>query len=233
MHTHLLYGVDDGSRSEEETLSLVRMDMEQGVSTIIATPHYDPEDAGQKEALLERFQSVKKLLQANGINIPLYLGCEVLYFGSIVEHLRAGKILTLADSDYVLVEFYPGESWQTICRAVRKIAQGGYRPVLAHIERYEALRSHDVSELTEEGAYLQLNAGSIGGGLFDKTASFCRKMLKEGLIDFLGSDMHRADTRPPKWERAAAWIRKNLSAEEAEAVLHKNALMMIENKELH
>lgn len=232
MHTHVLCGVDDGARTMEESLALIRMDEEQGVRQIVATPHYDPENSNQREELLLALSRLREKAAEAGLQIQLEQGNEVLYFESMTTHLEQGRILTLGGSSYVLVEFYPTESWQAIQRAVRKLAAAGYRPVLAHVERYQALRSHDAAELIESGAYLQINAGSLEGGPFSQTAGFCKKLLRKGYVDFLGSDMHRSDTRPPRWKTAVKWIRTHLPEAEADALFSGNAADMLRDIEI-
>lgn len=233
IHSHVIYGADDGARTEKEALRLLEMDQEQGADAVIATPHYQPESQGRKTAQIRaRAEQLSAQLAEKNPALQLYTGNEVLYFDSMTEHLKKGWILPLAGSSYVLTEFYPADSWQKFLRAARTLRDAGFRPVFAHVERYEALRKNDPEELIDAGAYLQINVGSIGGGIFSEPARFCKRLLKDGLVQFLGSDMHRADTRPPELAAGLAWIRTHLPAEEAEAVISGNASHILRDEEL-
>lgn len=161
---------------------------------------------------------------AGDTSLPqLFLGNEVLYFDGMCEHLKEGRILTLAGSDRVLIEFYPPESYAVILRAVRSLVLNGYVPVVAHAERFFALRKYGLKELTENGAEVQIGSDVFEYGLFDSTLSWCKKMLRLGLVSYLGTDMHGSKSRPPKAARCVSWCLKNLSPDEAAAVLYRNA----------
>ena len=232
MHAHILYGVDDGDRTKEESIELVRMAMRQGVRRIVATPQYAPEIPGQHTLLLRRLEETRALLRSNGLHIPLEQGNEVLYFDSIPEHLRDGRILTLGGTRAVLIEFYPAENWNRMLQAVRRIMDAGFVPVLAHVERYQALYQNDPDELRLEGAYLQINADSLEGNIFSARARFCKRLLLNGRTDFVSSDMHRSDVRPPRFQKAVRWIRAHLPKAEADAVLYENAERLLRSSRI-
>ena len=229
IHTHIIYGTDDGSRSPEESLRLIEMDIQQGVTDIIATPHYYADHPTDPDRILRRLEELKRLLdeQGRGSDVRLYPGNEVLWFESMPDRLRSGEILPLASSRFTLVEFFPEESWETILRAVRMLRNAGYRPVIAHAERFFALRAAAkeepgrLAELISQGAYIQLSTQPFAGGLLDSTARFCKAAVRNDEVHFLGTDMHRPDRRPPEWAAAVRWIRKK--ADRPDALLQKNA----------
>ena len=110
IHNHLLYGVDDGPDSMEESLAMVQQAKEQGIRAIVLTPHYrHGMFAYPKEMILERYHELKP--QAKDIGVELYLGCEFHVNSQIVEALHAGRCLTLADSDHVLTEYGYGTEY--------------------------------------------------------------------------------------------------------------------------
>lgn len=198
IHTHVLPGIDDGAEKMALSYRMLRRSYKQGVRKVIATPHYvayhwrtKPQ---QIQELMEKLAArVRKAMP----DLELYRGQEIQYFEGMVEMLREGKLLTLAGSRYVLTEFLPTSSWSQIERAVRELTMAGYLPVLAHIERYQCLREKGrLEELMKEGAYLQMNYGSL-----TKLSHFwkirerldrrwCRRTLLAGYISFLGTDMH-------------------------------------------
>lgn len=273
IHSHIIYHIDDGSRTPEESLELIRQDVEQGAHAIIATPHYyvqyptDPARIRAKLAAIEealgiREQPAASLAQtgdapsatsasqtttqstpsapqahASALDVHLYAGNEVLWFDSMTERLQSGEILTLADSHYTLIEFYPEESYQTILRAIRKVRNAGYRPIIAHAERFKAMQEHGLAEVRDLGAYVQLSTEPLShkglSGLFDRETKFIQKALRNQEADFLGTDMHRTDRRPPVLRDAIDWIDRNLDRDYADAVLQRNADAILRDEEIY
>lgn len=273
IHSHIIYHIDDGSHDLEESLELIRQDVEQGAHAIIATPHYyvqyptDPARIRAKLAAIEEAlgigeQPAASLAQtgdapsttsvsqttaqptpsapqanASALDVRLYAGNEVLWFDSMTERLQSGEILTLADSHYTLIEFYPEESYQTILRAIRNVRNAGYRPIIAHAERFKAIQEHGLAEVRELGAYVQLSTEPLShkglSGLFDRETKFIQKALRNQEADFLGTDMHRVDRRPPVLRDAIDWIRKNLDPDYADAVLQGNAEAIVRDEEIY
>lgn len=273
IHSHIIYHIDDGSHDLEESLELIRQDVEQGARAIIATPHYyvqyptDPARIRAKLAAIEEAlgigeQPAASLAQtgdapsstsasqitaqptssapqanASALDVSLYAGNEVLWFDSMTERLQSGEILTLADSHYTLIEFYPEESYQTILRAIRNVRNAGYRPIIAHAERFKAIQEHGLAEVRELGAYVQLSTEPLShkglSGLFDRETKFIQKALRNQEADFLGTDMHRVDRRPPVLRDAIDWVQKNLDPDYADAVLQNNAEAILRDEELY
>lgn len=291
IHSHIIYHIDDGSRTPEESLELIRQDVEQGAHAIIATPHYyvqyptDPAriraklatieealgigeqatahptpgstestahptpgstqttDAATAQPALNTSQTAAQPMpsaseaNASALDVRLYAGNEVLWFDSMTERLQSGEILTLADSHYTLIEFYPEESYQTILRAIRNVRNAGYRPIIAHAERFKAIQEHGLAEVRDLGAYVQLSTEPLShkglSGLFDRETKFIQKALRNQEADFLGTDMHRTDRRPPVLRDAIDWIQKNLDADYADAVLQGNAEAILRDEEIY
>ena len=254
IHSHIIYHIDDGSRTPEESLELIRQDVEQGAHAIIATPHYyvqyptDPARIRAKLATIEEALGIGEQsaaqptpsaseANASALDVRLYAGNEVLWFDSMIERLQSGEILTLADSHYTLIEFYPEESYQTILRAIRNVRNAGYRPIIAHAERFKAMQEHGLAEVRDLGAYVQLSTEPLShkglSGLFDRETKFIQKALRNQEADFLGTDMHRTDRRPPVLRDAIDWIERNLDRDYADAVLQRNAQAIVRDEELY
>ncbi len=236
IHSHIIYHIDDGSRDLEESVKLIKLDVEQGATDVIATPHYYIEHPTDPERVREKLTDIKAAVSDAGIEVNLYTGNEVLYFDSMADRLKSGDILTLCNSKYTLIEFYPLESYNTILRCIRNVRQAGYRPIIAHAERFKAIREHGLSEVISLGAYIQLStepAGRSGlGAVFDGETKFVRDALKRRQAHFLGTDMHRSDTRPPVLKECIKWIYKNLSKDYADAVSCDNARCIVDDIEI-
>ena len=138
IHAHILPGIDDGARNWEETGHLLEAAWAQGVRHIIATPHFSRKT--DMEQLRQLKAGVRELAHRKGLELEISLGQELRYFEELPLYLEQGRALTLAESRYALVEFKPGDGFQTIRRAVRELVQSGFIPVLAHAERYLCLR---------------------------------------------------------------------------------------------
>lgn len=198
VHHHLLHGLDDGPASPDETVRMLRQAARQGVIRLAATPHVRPGHAGfDMDLYRERLGQARALAAEEGLEIEIVSGAEIMYTVSAVDWLRRDRVPLLGDGWYALVEFYPDVSFSAICRAAMEIGNAGFGMVLAHAERYRALRWGDrLAQLKEDcGVKVQLNAGAVPacrGLLGDR---WVRRILKEGLADVIASDAHNVDTR--------------------------------------
>lgn len=237
IHSHIIYHIDDGSRTPEESLALIRQDSAEGARDIIATPHYYVQYPTDPDRIRAELATIQNMADADGLDVHLYPGNEVLWFDSMTERLQSGEILTLADSHYTLIEFYPEEGYQTILRAVRNVRNAGYRPIIAHAERFRAMQEHGLEEVRDFGAYVQLSTEPLShkglSGLLDRETKFIQKALKNQQADFLGTDMHRTDHRPPVLRDAIRWIEKNLDPDYADDVLERNAEAILRDEEIY
>jgi len=142
------------------------------------------------------------------------------------ELLEQGKIRTLADSRYALIEFLPGEDYSYIRDALGRVASFGYWPILAHVERYTNVinRMDKAVGLKEDtGCYFQVNAASITGEYGFTTKKVTRKLLREELVEFIATDAHRNEgKRSPKMKACAEWVEKKMGREKAEKIFRRN-----------
>lgn len=142
IHCHIVPGVDDGATDIEETGKLLRMEYEQGVRTIIATPHFRFrmfETSAEK--VKEQFKLVEKAAAEVASDLHVYLGCEFHTNMEMISMLRENKVMTMAGSRYVLTEFSHNSEENYIRERLSTLLSGGYKPIVAHIERYEATRT--------------------------------------------------------------------------------------------
>lgn len=226
IHTHVLPGIDDGAKDWDTCLKMLVKSAECGVQKIIATPHYLPWAPQVSPEEIRRLcgEAEKKLQSKYGISIDIYPGNEIYYSVDVLMHLKEGKVLTLADSKYVLVEFEPMISYQVLCRVARDFQNAGYVPVFAHVERYGCLYNREkLRELRQMGVLFQMNVGAFQGGLFDAESCWAKKCLRDGDIDFLASDMHDLQSRVPLSKDRLIWARKRLNVTYRKALLRENA----------
>lgn len=229
VHAHVLPGVDDGAADWDESRRMLTCAYEQGIRTIIATPHYSHrQDAGK---LQEAARQLDWEARAIAPDYNIFLGQEILYFDSLVEKLKEGQALTMAGSRYVLTEFMPRISFSRLYQAVRSLTVAGYYPIIAHVERYEALRGRNkMEELAGTGCYLQMNYKSLEGSLLDGNARWCRRQVLEGRIHFLGTDAHRMDIRPPEIAKSLEWLKQHVTEDCIADMTRENAVRIIGRK---
>ena len=155
-----------------------------------------------------------------------------MYSESLLECLDEGRAWTMAGSHYILVEFLPSVRYEELYRGLRKLASGGYTPILAHMERYRCLYKENdrLDELRDLGICLQVNGASLFGGVFDSASAVVRKLCKSGRIHFLGTDSHGTHYRKPQIKKTAAWIHDNCPASVAEGILCGNPMAVLEDK---
>lgn len=211
-HCHILPGLDDGSKSMEESLEMLQIAYDEGIRTMIATPHNMPgKGRHPKERIEKRLEELKAAAKEKGIQMKLLLGTEYFYREEVIEYFEDEKIIPLADSRCVLVEFDPTVDRTYVKNAIREVLAQDYVPIIAHVERYMQLmekKQEAVEELRTMGALIQVNCGSIMGSLGWRTKWNTRSLLKRGLVDLLGTDAHSAKRRAPRMAECAKYLKK-------------------------
>ena len=226
IHAHIVPGVDDGSKSNNESVEMLRQAYAAGITNVIATPHYSK---GFRTYTIEDIKRYCKALEKYAqkhicSEFKIYSGQEIFYNERSLEMIQSGEVISLADSDYILLEFSPDISYSTMFQALREVAMTSYFPVLAHVERYGCLREEGrIEELRALGVMLQMNYAHIAGKWYDADTKWCRKILKENYIDVLGTDMHNCKDRGPRVQAAMEWMKKHLDEDYLEQITTLNA----------
>lgn len=213
-HSHILPGVDDGSRSVEESLEMLRAEARQGIGTVVATPHFYA-NHDTPERFLRRRAAAWEMLQtamAQEAGLPeVILGAEVYYFSGISDSDQLHR-LTTGQKRYIMLEM-PTVPWtQNMYQEMENIyTKHGITPIIAHIDRYiSPLRYRQILERLENLPVLvQANSAFF---LRPTTAPLALRMLKEKRIHLLGSDCHNTGARKPELGRAAEKIEKHMGA---------------------
>jgi len=226
MHSHILPGMDDGARSMPQTLRMLETAVSEGISTMIATPHNMPGKGCPPVSVVRRkVDELRKTVEQEGIPLEIVAGTEYYYREEVLDILENGEGVTLANSDCVLVEFEPLAERNYIRNAVRNILGTGYRPVIAHVERYAKLME-DISVLSDmrkNGILVQVNAMSVTGDNGRQAKKDVRSLLKKGLVDFVATDAHSDGRRAPYMEKCADVLYKKCGAQYADRLLFGNA----------
>lgn len=233
IHCHILPGIDDGASDMETAMKMLEISYEEGARIIVFTPHYEGgHNQYEPEELDRKYQQIREMALEKWKDLELYLGNELLYEQGIADHVKAGSVHTMNQTKYVLVEFNIRISYQELYHGIQKIQKNRFRPIIAHVERYHCLEKHPerIAELCEMGVYLQMNASSILGNVFNENVRWCKKLLKEKQISFLGTDAHDIKHRTPHMKEALKWMEKHLDGEYLENIIWNYPMRMLENK---
>ena len=228
IHMHLIPGVDDGAENMEMALVMKIRAKQQGISQIIATPHSEVFRYSKEGGKI----IFKRLVDAAAKVCPdmkLYLGCEVYcetgIMDQVLEALNSGRYPTMNGTKYVLMEFSQWVYPENTVPCVEALAKAGYKPIIAHMERYKHLRDNMdlVDRFRKMGTLIQLNAYSLFDEMDDSIKNWARQLVLERKVDFLGTDAHRTYHRPPSAEYGLTWLYENMEQEYADAIAWGNA----------
>ncbi|MBQ1257174.1 MAG: hypothetical protein IIX93_07860 [Clostridia bacterium] len=223
LHQHVLFAFDDGAETPEESLEMLRRASAQNVRHIAVTPHacpgfvpFDKDKYAQKLSLLQA--------QADRAGIPVTLlpGAEIAYTYQTVEAIRSGRVPTINNTEYALIELWPDITWAQVREASLKLLRAGISPVFAHVERYRCFLWQPEKAIrfkAELPVYYQMNAGMLIGknGIIGKR--FLRKMLSQKAIDIVASDAHDLDKRRIRLDEAYSLLKEKVPAAYAESLL--------------
>ena len=230
IHNHLLYGIDDGSKSIDDSVNIIREMSKIGYTDIILTPHYISHSKynSPRDKNLVLLENLRNALSQNGININLYLGNEIYINHHIGDLLDNGKISSLNGSKYLLIEL-PMNGEYDYLDVFEDLIYDGYKVILAHPERYHAFQKDfdKIYDLEEIGVYFQCNIESILGSYGKGAIKMVKRMYKEKKVSFLATDIHHKKRDYGKFDKAKKKIRKFLSSSEMEELLVENPSKII------
>lgn len=232
-HTHILPNVDDGANSISETIALLQEAKRAGFETVVLTPHYiESYYEINVNKRVELISSVKNIIDKNEIDIKLVLGNEIYITNNINELIRDKKACTINNTRYVLLELPFNASPINLYEIIYDIFQNGYIPILAHPERYEFVQQNPriINDLIEKGVLMQANYGSFIGQYGEKAQVIIKKLLKNNMIHFLGTDVHRKNTIYNKIPKILFEIEKFIGAEQLEQITTINPKLVLEDK---
>lgn len=236
IHCHMLGGVDDGAKNHTEMYEMMDMAYADGIRHICFTPHfkiYHFKSASSIEkynqAIAISFDAAVEYAREKYPDLKLYLGNEVMYHSEVIESSESNHFKNINGGSYFLVEFQPEVSVYDMRNAIRNILRKGYRPVIAHVERYAELykKPDFVRELREYGALFQVNASSVAKIRFGKTASFIKSLFKRSYVDVIATDAHSTEVYTPIMSEAAKKIARSYGDEVAKKVCLTNPLAII------
>lgn len=230
IHCHILPGVDDGAQTMDEAMAILEDERDNGVTGIFLTPHYRREMFETDRVIIaEKYLEVRREAAIAFPEISLYLGCEFHSNMDMLDMVSSNLLYRMHGSKYVLLEFSSVHSKVYIKERTYALLARGYVPILAHVERYPPILN-DFSlagELRDMGALIQVNADALIGKDGFGLKRFTGKLLKNDLIDFIGSDAHNTSDRSCKIGRAYDFVCRKKGKEEADRIFIENPTVIL------
>ena len=234
MHNHILYGIDDGCKTIEESIETIKNMKKIGFNSIVLTPHYieDSLFKANNNLKLERLEKLKEELLKNNIDVNLFLGNEIFINESINELIINKEIRSINNTRYILIELPFNNQILNLDDYLYELKLKGYKIIIAHPERYTFTQEEPeiIYQLANQGVLMQSNYGSIIGQYGKKAQVIVEKMLENNLVHFLGSDVHRHNSIYTKIEPAIHKIKAIVGQSEFDKISHFNAMNVIRNE---
>ncbi|MCY7409610.1 MAG: hypothetical protein LH473_05000 [Chitinophagales bacterium] len=199
LHSHLIPCIDDGAKSDEEALGLVRSLQSLGYTKCITTPHiYQGVHNNSKEKILTGLEKLRSLLDQHRITMQIEAAAEYYFDEQFFQLIEENNLMTFG-KNYVLFELPFNNKPLMLADIIFKMNVAGYQPVLAHPERYTFFHERKMEEyqkLKNAGVLFQLNLMSLAGYYGEPCKEYAYVLLKNNMVDFAGSDLHREKHLP-------------------------------------
>lgn len=195
IHSHIINEIDDGSKSIDMTINMLKKSEQSGTTDIIATPHFmrGRFEVEYKE-VIEKVEELKKIVKENNIDINIYAGQEVYYSKNLLEYYNDKIIGTINNTKYMLIELPMLDfDIDEVINTIYELQIRGIVPIIAHPERYKQFikKPSMINSLIKEGMLFQMNTGSIVGDFGKDVKKTAAKYLEHNVYSFIGSDAHR------------------------------------------
>lgn len=222
IHCHILPQMDDGPASMGEALEMCRLAADDGIRTIVASPHFKPgtwEFSGSR--LLGAVGALQAAVKDEGIDLTILPGAEVAVSPEMRAYLESEKLLAINGGRYFLAEFRPLSvpiPWDTF---LLSFLASGMTPIIAHPERNAWFINHPdaLASAVQGGILVQITAASITGGFGDDARDFSIRLLRRNLVHAIASDGHSADLRPPLLSEAVDLAAEIIGEQRARALV--------------
>ena len=229
----MLPGLDDGASNLSVSLQMAKASVDQGVEVAACTPHILPglyHNSGS--AIRQATLDLQAALDAEGIPLRLVAGADVHMCPDFVAGLQSGRLLTISNTRYVLVEPPHHTAPPQLEDFFFNLAVAGYVPVLTHPERLSWVPSRydAIKRMVRAGTWMQLTAGSFAGAFGRDALYWAERMLDEGYVHFIATDAHDVERRPPDLARGRERVAKRVGAEEAQHLVVTRPLGVLEDQ---
>ncbi len=236
IHCHILPGFDDGAPDLAEALTMARMGADSGVTEILVTPHFhgEEESLASLPTLYSRFRQLEEAVARERLPLRLHPGAEILCLPETLDLAAKKQLPTLGRTDYVLCEFYFDTPFARMDMLLEGIADCGYKPVVAHPERYGAIQREPgrVEYWFRRGYVIQLNKGSVLRAFGSRVQDTARWILDRGLAHVIASDAHRADRRTTDMSRLRRYLLDRYPESYVQLLLRRNPGRLVQGRDM-
>ncbi len=225
MHSHLIPGIDDGAKDLDHSIKMIRLLQDIGFKKLITTPHIHPKYPNSESVILEGLEKVLSNIPKNNIgDIDIEAAAEYYVDDQFMTRLKEGKKFLSFGDGFILIECSFSVKPYFFESVVYGLKEKGYKPILAHPERYRFLEGEIdwLLELRSTGLLFQITLGSIGGMYGEEVKRIGLELIKNKLVDFLASDLHRSSQMD--------FLKKGLEHREVQKLLKTKTLF---NEQLH
>jgi len=232
IHSHVLPGLDDGARSSEESLEMLRLAADSGTTDIVATPHANSEFPFDERRVEEAFHALSAT--SSGV-IRLHLGCDFhLSYENLQDALRNPAKYTVNHSSYLMVELPDLVALATVRSGLRQLIGARIIPVITHPERNVSLqpRLDELARWNKDGCLMQVTAQSFLGRFGPLAKDAAHQLMDAGLVHFVASDAHDRVDRPPDLSAAYKYISSRFGADRADSMFTYNPACVISGESL-
>ncbi|GAB3042047.1 tyrosine-protein phosphatase [Virgibacillus ainsalahensis] len=231
IHSHILPGVDDGAKTEEDSMKMAREAVSQGIDAIIATPHHrNGKYDNERASIMQHVTILNELFAKEDIPLTVLPGQEVRINGEMIEEIETGGILSLNETKYLFVEFPSGHVPRYSSQMLFDIQVAGYTPIIVHPERNQELIEHPTKlyEFVKKGALTQVTAASVAGKFGKNIQKFSNQLIEANLTHFIASDAHNTTSRGFCMDEAFKKINNEFGSE-ASYMFMENSQLLIDN----
>lgn len=235
IHNHILPGVDDGAKTEEDSIEMAKAAVAEGIHTIIATPHHkNGHFNNERDTILMQVNILRQLFAKHDIPLTLLAGQETRIYGDMVEDLEKGELLSLNKTKYIHVEFPFREVPRYAGQLLYDLQIAGYVPIIVHPERNREIleNPNKLYDYVRKGALTQVTAASMIGKFGKTTQKFTHQLIDANLTHFIASDAHNTTTRGFRMAEAYQELRQTFG-DEAFYIFMENGQLLVENKNVN
>ena len=237
MHNHILYGIDDGCKTIEESIETIKNMKKIGFNNIVLTPHYieDSSFKANNNLKLQRLEILKEELLKNNIDVNLFLGNEIFINESINELIINKEIRSINNTRYILIELPFNNQILNLDDYLYELKLKGYKIIIAHPERYTYFKDNyeEARKLYDSGVLFQVNYGSIIGQYGSSSLKLVKKLLKDDMVDFISTDIHKPSSSLfDKFDDIKHKIIKIIGEDKFKNISYNNILKVINDEDI-
>lgn len=237
MHNHILYGIDDGCKTIEESIETIKNMKKIGFNNIVLTPHYieDSSFKANNNLKLQKLEILKEELLKNNIDVNLFLGNEIFINESINELIINKEIRSINNTRYILIELPFNNQILNLDDYLYELKLKGYKIIIAHPERYTYFKDNykEARKLYDSGVLFQVNYGSIIGQYGSSSLKLVKKLLKDDMVDFISTDIHKPSSSLfDKFDDIKHKIIKIIGEDKFKDISYNNILKVINDEDI-